>query len=157
MFGSVRESVPYPKSVPLVNTEVSNQWASLSSSEPEVLCDKPARTGRAQPVLGMPTLLSGPGQPPMIIGKPLWKVMIVLIPQPLISLLATPFKLLAYFLPLPNGKSRMEATTKRCGTSNVSRLRSLCRSLGFPSFQLTGEASSQLISELVLSMSLATV
>src|SRR5262249_44395784 len=151
MFGSVRESLRGPaaaKSVgsPFVNTEVSNQWASRSSSEPDVRWDKAVLVGRAQGVFGMPELLNAPGQPPMMIGKPLWKVMMVLIPHPEISLLATPPKLLANFLPLPKGRSRTEASTKRCGTSNVSKLRSWRRSFGLASFQLTGLASSQLIS-----------
>src|SRR5262249_14067521 len=162
MFGSVRESVRGPRSAksfgsPFVNTEGSNQCASRSSSEPDVKWDSPVLVGRAQGTFGMPELLSAPGQPPIIIGKPLWKVMIVLIPHPEISLLVTPVKLLAYFLPLPNGRSNTEAITKRCGTSNVSKLRSWRRSFGLASFQLTGLASSQLISELVLSMSFATV
>src|SRR5207245_6617229 len=96
---------------PFVKTVGSNQWASRWYKEPEVKWDNAVLLGRAQGTPVMPLLLRAPVHPPMMMGKPLWKVMIVLIPQPLTSLLATPFKLLANFLPRPNGISKIEPIT----------------------------------------------
>src|SRR6266849_4868982 len=140
-----------------MNTEVSNQWASRWSREPEVRCDRAVLVLREQPTFGTPDSLSRPGHPPMIIGKPRWTVMMALIPHPPTNFSATVPRLFAYFLPLPKGRSRTVARTKRWETSKASRLLSPRRLLTLASFQPTGEASNQLISELVLSMSLETV
>src|SRR5207253_818134 len=69
--------------------------------EPKVKRHTAALPGRRHPGLGTPEWRGAPGHPPMMIGKPRWNVTMVSIPHPLTSLSATPFTLLAYFLPRP--------------------------------------------------------
>ena len=52
----------------------------------------------------MPELLSGPGQPPMMIGKPLWKVMMVSTPHPPITLLRNSVQVTGKLLAPPKGQ-----------------------------------------------------
>src|SRR5436305_1917047 len=121
------------------------------------MCSEPILSESAQPTFGTPELLSAPGQPPMITGKPLEKVTIESNPHPPTTAFAILFILLPNFLPRPNGRSITEAITRRCGTSNPSRLRALRRLYALESPQVGEAASNQLISELVLSINLATV
>src|SRR6202035_835071 len=142
---------------PAVNTEVSYHFSSFWFLEPPSRCDGAVLVGRAQPTSGIPELLSAPGQPPTIIGKPVWKVTMVLMPHPPMNLSVSPFTFLPNVLPCPTGKSTMLPITSRCETSKPSRLRSPLRLWALASPQLGGAASSQLISLLVSSMSLAMV
>ena len=108
--------------------EVSNQWASLLFEMPEVRCAGPVLVGRAQPTLGMPELLSAPGHPPMMIGKAALESDDGIDSPSADELIGNSVQVtVRNFLPLPTGRSRTEASTNRCGTSNPSRLRSLRR------------------------------
>src|SRR2546421_2937746 len=101
--GRVREEFPKVNGAGSENAAVLNHWFRRVCAGPSSFALAPVRLGRCPP----PKEFDVFTETPMGSGFPDWYVVTPLMPQPEISLPATPLALLASGCPFPNGRSTM--------------------------------------------------